>query len=435
VATLHDETIVNDSAEYKELARIRSSPTFAKSPRLCSLLEFIVTRSVEGRHDELTEQQIGIHLFGRSPGYNSSEDTIVRGTARHLRQRLESYYSGDGAASSLRVDIPKGGYIAIFKKVGQTPRGEVQLAFPIQGFGSQQLVEQIRSPILLKVAVAVLSVAVTCLSVAYILQRRTLSSLPVLTGPQPLWHALFTQNRETLIVPGDESLDVFIAWEQRSVTLEQYATKTYDQHPTVTVPPTHKDVSLSTRSATPMADLALVSMLVRVPEYMGEPQLDQFVELRFARDLEMADMHRNNLILIGSETFDPWVMLYQPQMDFVAHWDFRKDVYTVVNNAPQPDELPLYEYNRRASPAQKAITHIALLSNSQGVGRVLVVEGTSMGSTYSAVNFLTDEELWRPVIKQATDKSGRLHDFEVLLSGDFHHGGVANTKVIAIHVH
>ena len=84
------------SLAHKELARILASRTFAKSPRLCSLLAFIVSHSEEGRHDELTEQQIGIQVFGRSPGYNSSDDTIVRGTARHLRQRLELYYSGEG---------------------------------------------------------------------------------------------------------------------------------------------------------------------------------------------------------------------------------------------------------------------------------------------------------------------------------------------------
>lgn len=66
---------------------------------------------------------------------------------------------------------------------------------------------------------------------------------------------------------------------------------------------------------------------------------------------------------------------------------------------------------------------------------MLIVEGTSMGATYGALNFLTSSWLYTPVLKQATDASGLLHDFEVLLSGDFIHGGVGNSRVIAVHVH
>ena len=58
-----------------------------------------------------------------------------------------------------------------------------------------------------------------------------------------------------------------------------------------------------------------------------------------------------------------------------------------------------------------------------------------MGTTYGAVNFLTHDALWSPVIAQATDRTGRLHDFEVLLSEDLIHGGVGNTRVVAVHVH
>ncbi len=81
------------------------------------------------------------------------------------------------------------------------------------------------------------------------------------------------------------------------------------------------------------------------------------------------------------------------------------------------------------------MTHIALVDNTQGQGRVLIVEGTSMGSTYGAVNFLTHEALWGPVMKRATDSSGHLRNFDLLLSGNFLHGGVSHSQVLALHVH
>ena len=436
------EQVINRGAveglpELEELSKLLRSRTFSKSPRVCSMLEFIVKHSLDQRHGELTEQQIGIHVFGRPPGYNSSDDTIVRGTARHLRQRLELYYSSEGAQDALRIEVPRGAYVATFEYPPvKTP------APPVPASRTDTMPEphvpshpSSRTATWLSIAVGVMAMALVWLSLAYIGLRHRASEVPALSGPQPLWHALFMPDRKTLIVPGDASLDAFVAWEQRPVTLEQFATQIYQQQVTVSRPPSHTDVPISVRSATPMADLVLVSTLVRAPQHMGEPRLENFTEIRYARDMAVADTHDNNLILIGSESFNPWVTLYQPEMDFVAHWDFARDIYRVENKAPRPGEQAVYEYDRRTDENLKAITHIALLNNSQGVGRVLVIEGTSMGSTYGAINFLTHQALWQPVIRDSTDASGRLHDFDLLLSGDFIHGGVGNTRVLALHVH
>jgi len=418
--------------------RVLASRTFSKAPRLCSLLEYIVENSLGGNLDNLTEQQIGIQVFKRSPGYNSGEDTIVRGTARHLRQRLDQYYNEEGQSDRLRISVPKGGYVAQFESVvsgvEQTPEpmqpGATSGAVPV----STQA-ERSGWPLAAKLLTVVLGSAAIVLPLVVYFWLRPAYSPNLTKGPQPLWHALFAVDRKTIIVPGDGSLDTYIAWEQRGVSLEDYANQSYQQQVTVSRPPSKLDVPLSTRSVTPMADLRLVSELVRAPEYMGMPQLERNMEIRYARDVAIADTHDNNLILIGSETFNPWVTLYQPEMDFVAHWDFKSDIYIIDNKAPKNGEKQHYSYDRRLREVQKAITHIALVDNSQGQGRVLVVEGTSMGTTYGAVSFLTHEHLWKPVIDAATDSSGRLRNFEVLLGGDFVHGGVGNTQIIAIHVH
>lgn len=427
------------SAERLELDRVLASPSFAKSPRLCSLLGFIVAHSLVGDHTNLTEQQIGINVFRRVPGYNSSEDTIVRVTVRQLRQRLDLYYSSEGSRNEFRIDIPKGGYIATVErqtvKVPAIPAPVNPIALPPgPRTQSHAIPGDVSDGKRSNIVIALLSIAVLALAVICILQRRAASVPVVRTGPIPLWQALFTSDRKTLIVPGDAALDTFSVWEQRVVPLEAYATHNYDRVTSASNPPSHTDVPLATRSDTPMADLALVAELVRAPEHMGMPELEKNMEVRYARDVVIADTHNNNLILLGAESFNPWVTLYQPEMDFVQHYDLVADTYTILNKSPKAGEQASYVY-RRTKPNLKNYVHIALLTNSQGQGRVLIVEGTSMGATYGALNFLTSSWLYTPVLKQATDSSGRLHDFEVLLSGDFIHGGVGNSKVIAVHVH
>ena len=114
-STLENRVGIDATLCREEVERILASDTFTKAPRLCLFLTYVCENSLQGRLDDLTEQQIGIHVFQRSPGFNSGEDTIVRGTARHLRSRLDSYYRDEGKHDAVRVSMPKGGYVASFQ--------------------------------------------------------------------------------------------------------------------------------------------------------------------------------------------------------------------------------------------------------------------------------------------------------------------------------
>ncbi len=433
---MESETRSETDAIHAELERVLTSQTFTKSPRLSSLLSYICQHSLQGRLEDLTEQQIGIHVFRRSPGYNSAEDTIVRGTVRHLRDRLAQYYQGEGKENPLQIVVPKGSYLAQFAPAASsTPAEATSSQNTLSAAAGEETRPSGQWPLAAKVAVFAFAAITIALSLSvYLLRRPHAVAPPDSPGPEALWKVLFTPGRMTLIVPGDASLDAYTSWEQRQVPLLEYSTQSYQDNVTVSAPPAHNDVPLSVRSVTPMADLRLVADLVRVPDHMGMPQMEGWTEICYARDLVAAQTHGNNLILIGSETFDPWVTLYQPQLDFFVHWDYRTDIYTVTDRAPRPGEPKQYLFDRKM-PGLSAYTLIALVDNTQGQGRVLLVEGTSMGSIYGAVNFFTYNALWQPVMRAAVDKSGRLHNFEVLLRNDFVRGGVTNTRLAALHVH
>ncbi len=446
-STLENHAGIKISLCREEVERILASGMFSKAPRLCSFLTYVCGNSLQGHLDELTEQQIGIHVFQRSPGFNSGEDTIVRGTARHLRSRLESYYREEGKYDPVRISIPKGGYVACFHPITQpvpesgsssqdesTPLVPAYAAPPVVSFPYRAGEMHGRWPLTARLSLACVSLlaAILVAFATHLTHPRVAD--PSAAGPTALWRALFTEGRRTLIVPGDASLDTYIAWEQRAVSLDQYANQTYQREVTVSQPPSATDVPLSVRSVTPMADLRLVAELVRVPERLGMPQTEKWMEVRYARDLAIADTHENNLILIGPESFNPWATLYQPKLDFKVGWDFRTDVYTVTDRAPKQGEQARYEY-RRGVPASKAMTLIAFVDNLQGHGHVLLIQGSSMGTTYGALSFFTNEHLWKPIIDAATGPDGSLRSFEVLLSSEFVRGGVGNTQILTAHVH
>ena len=53
-------------------------------------------------------------MFGRSASYDPGNDSTVRVKAGEVRKRLQTYYSGAGAASSIRIHLPAGGYLPEF---------------------------------------------------------------------------------------------------------------------------------------------------------------------------------------------------------------------------------------------------------------------------------------------------------------------------------
>ncbi len=94
------------------LDRLLASEQLGKSETSRRLLSYLVERAL--RHDAPKETEIAFDVFGKSPSFNGSEDSVVRVSVRTLRQKLTEYYAGLGRTEDLHFDIPKGGYRLIF---------------------------------------------------------------------------------------------------------------------------------------------------------------------------------------------------------------------------------------------------------------------------------------------------------------------------------
>ncbi|MDE1161340.1 MAG: hypothetical protein PW792_05260 [Acidobacteriaceae bacterium] len=417
------ETVENGLEAMK---RVLASRSFARAPRLCSFLQYIVEKSAEGDVESLTEQQIGIYIFQRRPGYNSNDDNIVRGTARALRQRLATYYLTEGAGDSLRIEIPKGAYVAHF----------VELPIEQEAVPSEilQAVEPPPPPVLEEVAVVPATrrrlawfgwaVALACAAVAvwpYAHERWVEAHDP----GHLLWRTLFSLERPTYLVAGDAGLNMYETLGGRTVALPEYSQQFYADSlkPDATLVD-----KLGTRFYTPMSDLQLVSNLVRLPEAARN-----HVNVRFARDLAASDIKDANLVLMGTRSYNPWTELYKSQLSLQMNWDGAEDTFTVINRMPLPGEESSYEWSVRRG-AKGALTLISLTHNPQGSGRVLLAEGTTMAAMFAATDFLSNKQLRDPILLRAKHSDGTLGDFDVLLQSDFIREGVSNLKVLAVHI-
>ncbi len=118
---IHDvsETLLEDP-RWLLVQRVASSQQLKSSSRLRNFLLYVTECAIREAPEEATEQQIGINVFQRLPGYNSSEDSIVRTHARLLRQKLAAYFVDEGSSEEIIIEIPKGHYLPLFRPAGIT---------------------------------------------------------------------------------------------------------------------------------------------------------------------------------------------------------------------------------------------------------------------------------------------------------------------------
>ena len=104
----------------RQLERVLRSPGFARNERLSRFLRFVVEGYLDGKDQELKESVIAVEVFGRSPGFDSRLDPVVRTEAVRLRARLGDYYAKEGKADALVIELPKGGYVPRFREINLT---------------------------------------------------------------------------------------------------------------------------------------------------------------------------------------------------------------------------------------------------------------------------------------------------------------------------
>src|SRR5579884_3823134 len=114
----HPHAAANPGEVREALARILNSQEFRSSHRSKEFLKYVVENTLEGRGETLKERTIGIDVYGRPASYDPADDATVRVKAGEVRKRLDRYYSAEGRASKLRIELPAGTYTPEFRLVG-----------------------------------------------------------------------------------------------------------------------------------------------------------------------------------------------------------------------------------------------------------------------------------------------------------------------------
>lgn len=396
--------------------RIATSSSFTRSILLSNFLLYVCDRALSGKTDEISEHQIGVHVFGRRPGYNPSEDNIVRSYARQLRQRLDHYFETEGKQEELRLSIPRGKYVPHFE-LNRPPEpqtsdeedaSEVRPPSPPSETLTTRALSRTGRPRLRRIAFVAAALALlACAVFAWTFSHH--SAAASADTSHPLWAQIFDKSRQTLLVPADDGIVMIQNLTHHSVNLAEYISRDYVSIKSPYNIDTQNMADLDQQRYTSMADLDTVLKFSRLAEATAER-----FKVRYARELHMEDLKDSNAILIGSSFSNPWVELFQKNLNFDFEYQPRPNESVIVNRHPQQGELPVYQ-NDATAPSHRTYAVVALARNLNDTGWVLIIEGLTMAGTQAAADVLFNREAMLSVLDKARAQNGLIQPFELLI--------------------
>jgi len=440
------------------LERVLASRAFAKTARLSAFLRHICSASAEGRLADLSEQRIGQEVFGRAGHYNPTEDTIVRSTARLLRQRLENYYADEGRHDRWRLTVPRGAYAPV---VVSAEGVDAAVAMTIEAWvdsGDREAAPPQGAPAAPTAALsappapprrapgraALLGRGLQCrlrralrmrgrgfwaLAMALGCAAALVTGLAAFSLPTPastalkddaLWAELFESSRDTLLVAADSNLVMYQLEVLHEVPLEDYIAKRIAPHPG------GADVKFLKNRHT---SISTVGFAVELGKLAGSRQVR--LQTRYARDLLLDELKQSNVILLGVRQANPWVELFRDRFNFHIDWDISTEKFLVRNDQPLADEQAVYEFSKD-DPKRRGYAHIAFTRGLGGAGHMLLVSGTNAGGTEAAQEFILDARRMKPVLERARRRDGHIGDFEMLVQCMLRAGGSTDVQLLAL---
>lgn len=459
-----NRTVIESSDDIDEIRRhvkeIEESGAFKGSRRSRLFLEHIVEKAIAGDFEALKERLIGAELFGRSPSYNTGDDSIVRVTASHVRKRLLSYYAKHENASKFHVSLPPGSYLL---EITRCSSDELRLSDAAHAHGDlaahpeEPLEPQhVSSPISeAKGEDSAPFSAARAESFNENKNRKRWLAFCALLGvvnlaiwgifwvrparrdPLPSvlpWSAFFDSPRTTTLITSDPDLAGIESVTGKLVSVSDYANHHFMPEKGTLAPGVDeicRSVLIGNKSAA--LDVPIAANVARVALASSRE-----IDVRVARSVQLTDLYNtnNNFIFLGSPRSDPWVYLFNDQLDFRLVTPQIKGGHDFIVNAhPRGHELPVYNPTATHGITGQTFAIVAFLPSLSHAGHVLLLAGADGEGTEAAGKFVVDLPRLTTALRECgISPLGPVRHFEFLLGLNTMASSATSTDVVACHI-
>lgn len=395
------------------IERIAASPHFKSSARLKEFLFYVSDCAIREVPEEATEQQIGIRVFHRHPGYNSSEDSIVRTHARILRQKLTAYYAEEGLHDEIVVEVPKGHYLPVFNKLSPQTIPEAPSVTPVWpvSVAPQAAEPQTGHAKSWKWLMALLLLIGAAVAAGIGIWVSGPATSPSQAALDHFWQPFFTDGPPLLIFSnalftGDSTNGLRYA-QQQSSQETQAAGNLVDTY-------------------TGIGELSSVYSLTR----LFDAHKASFI-LKRSLLMTWDEAKSQNLIFLGSTAENPSLRVLKSTTDFTMAPTPTSSGF--INHHPKPGEPAVY--SRPEQPLVKDYAIIAYLPGVQNGKHQLIFSGLTTFGTQAAVEYMCHPDSVAELMRQVSGPKGEVRPFEALLETTIGGGVPLQTRLVTVRVH
>jgi hypothetical protein len=411
--------------EWRELLqRVAAAPRFQKSKRLRELLLYLGERSLRNTACILREQEIGVHVFGRTADYDTSHDTLVRVQVSQLRKKLQEHFGEEGRDEPVIIEIPKGNYVPLFR-----PRAELLETAPAPAPHVPPQTAPSSSPKSQSAFWVGMGAGLLLMGLAWWLSA-TFRQPAGNRAVNDLWRQLFGNGQTTYAVLADVNLMIFENLIGRTIPVSEYETHEFDALAEHYIPDlaqralAHEVVN---RVSTSVSDVLAAREFGGIAASQHLP-----LNLLSARDASSSLVSSQNTILLGSLRSNPWVSLFESQMNFQTDYLEKPAAVRFVNRSPLPGEAADYPAEWRRT----GYCRVAFLPNPKLTGTVLVISGSDVISTEAGARFVASEDSIRQLRQKLGLRPGQpFPHFEVLLKTQVLNDNIPWFELIAYRPH
>ena len=391
--------------------RLTKSRVLHGSESLCKLLRYLADHSLQNPGVPIKEYQIATEVFGRSSDFDPHLDSAIRVQAGRLRVKLAEYYSTEGEADAVLVEMHKGSYTLSFQlrpTGAKSQLGEVREVQRSNGLWSWMGAG---------VALSVLLAAGVAALVAW-------------------WEE---GNRRAASVVHPESPAVFQTFWKDFVSAPSEPWVVFSNAAFVGRP----ESGMRYRNGKEASGTFVLDHYTGVGEVLAVHELDRVFyllnrEVRVKRGslLSLDDAKNNNLIFVGSPAENLSLRDIPVSQQFVFQRlpsGPRKGELAVINLHAAEGEPPYFLGSPPNVPLSEDYAVVALKRGMGPTESVLILAGTSTIGTQAAAEYVCHEDSLAQLLSRLSVAAhGDLKPFEVVLHVKVARGVPVESEIVAV---
>ena len=416
--------------------RIASGRQLFKANQLREILLYLCQRVLSDPATVIREHEIGCNVLGRRADFNPNDDNIVRVQISHLRKKLDEYFSTDGAAELLILTIPKGSYV---------PRFAARVQRVLDADATVTVIPPPVQPVPVKPAASprwwlwpLCGLLTVLLIVGIVSLYRRPNALDVKrehAADNLIWSSIFNPVSPPSIVVADTCLVMLQDTLGTDISLADYIGGQYPDNllSKVSDEPLRKSLTtLASRQYTSLGDVDIASGLMELSSRLGATG-----SIHYARHLNIRNFQSGNFVLIGSRRGNPWVGLFEQQLNFSLNENPQTHRFYFHNKDARPGEAADYLPVLNGNNVLESYADIAFVPNLGKTGYVLILSGITMEASEAAGQLLMRQDFPPSLNKivQTANLSASPKSLEILIRVRSLGGAASNSEILTSRIH